>query len=382
MKLAVKFAQNTIYKANIDRLPTRHPPSLHCNVTFDSTDVVMERSAKQGIRAVAAEAGVSTASVSRALNNPDSVSAPLRARIARAVETVGYIPHAPARELSSRRSRTLGAIVPTIDNTMFARGIASLQKYLSSVGYMLFLTTSGYDLDAELEQARNLVSRGVDGLVLRGDCHHDGLRKMLADYSVPFINVGIYRPDRPYPCVGTDNEAAAHRAALHVIELGHRRIGIVSALQRNNDRASARVAGFRRAMAEHGIKMPPQWHVEVPYTLDDAREAARYLLGLKDRPTAVVCGNDVIAYGVLLEAERSGFSVPDDLSVVGFDDLDWSRHLRPSLTTIHVPTGDTWQRAGEYLVRHLAGEQTIMHHEVDYSLIVRESTASPTRSSK
>jgi LacI family transcriptional regulator len=342
----------------------------------------MERSAKQGIRAVAAKAGVSIASVSRALNNPDSVSAPLRARIARAVETVGYIPHAPARELSSRRSRTLGAIVPTIDNTMFARGIASLQKYLSSVGYMLFLTTSGYNLDAELEQARNLVSRGVDGLVLRGDCHHDGLRKMLADYSVPFINVGIYRPDRPYPCVGTDNEAAAHRAASHVIELGHRRIGIVSALQRNNDRASARIAGFRRAMAEHGIKTPPQWHVEVPYTLDDAREAARYLLGLKDRPTAVVCGNDVIAYGVLLEAERSGFSVPDDLSVVGFDDLDWSRHLRPSLTTIHVPTGDTWQRAGEYLVRHLAGEQTIMHHEVDYSLIVRESTAPPMRSSK
>jgi len=245
--------------------------------------------------------------------------------------------------------------------------------------YMLLLTTSGYDLDAELEQARNLISRGVDGLVLRGDCHHDALRKMLADNSVPFINVGIYRPDRPYPCVGTDNEAAAYRAAAHVIELGHVRIGVVSALQRNNDRASARVAGFRRAFAENDIEQRAEWHVEVPYTLDDAREAARYLLNLKDRPTAVVCGNDVIAYGVLLEAERSGFSVPRDLSVVGFDDLDWSRHLRPSLTTIHVPTGETWQRAGEYLVRRLAGEQTIMHHEVDYSLVVRESTAPPPK---
>ncbi len=97
------------------------------------------------------------------------------------MQSVGYIPHASARALSSRRTRTLGAIIPTIDNTMFARGIAALQKYLSSVGYMLLLTTSGYDLDAELEQARNLVSRGVDGLVLRGDCHHDALRKMLAD---------------------------------------------------------------------------------------------------------------------------------------------------------------------------------------------------------
>ena len=171
------------------------------------------RSSKQGIRAVAARAGVSTASVSRALNSPDSVSAELRRASTEAVQSVGYIPHASARALSSRRTRTLGAIIPTIDNTMFARGIASLQKYLSSVGYMLLLTTSGYDLDAELEQARNLISRGVDGLVLRGDCHHDALRKMLADNAVPFINVGVYRPDRPYPCVGTDNEAAAYRAA-------------------------------------------------------------------------------------------------------------------------------------------------------------------------
>ena len=330
---------------------------------------------KQGIRAVAARAGVSTASVSRALNSPDTVSPALRSRIADAVKSVGYIPHAPARALSSRRTRTLGAIVPTIDNTMFARGIAELQKYLSSVGYMLLLTTSGYDLDAELEQARNLVSRGVDGLVLRGDCHHDELLKLLTDSAIPFINVGVYRPDRPYPCVGADNEAAAYRAACHVIELGHRRIGIVSALQRNNDRASARVAGFRRALEETGIELLPQWHVEVPYTLDDAREASRYLLGLRERPTAVVCGNDVIAYGVLLEAERSGFGVPADLSVVGFDDLEWSRHLRPSLTTIQVPIGLTWQRAGEFIVRRLAGEQTIMHHEVDYSLVVRESTA-------
>jgi LacI family transcriptional regulator len=247
---------------------------------------------------------------------------------------------------------------------------------------MLFLTTSGYDLDVELQQARNLIGRGVDGLVLRGDCHHEALRKLLADNAVPFINVGIYQPDRPYPCVGTDNEGAAHRAASHVIELGHTRIGIVSALQRNNDRASARVSGFQRALAENKIKLRPEWHVEVPYTLDDAREAARYLLGLKERPTAIVCGNDVIAYGVLLEAERSGFSVPRELSVVGYDDLDWSRHLHPSLTTIQVPTATTWQRAGEYLVRHLAGEQTIMHHEIDYALIVRESTAPPMRPSK
>lgn len=177
-------------------------------------------------------------------------------------------------------------------------------------------------------------------------------------------------------------DVARARGVDDVDGVGGLPVQLVSALQRNNDRASARVAGFRRALTENGLELPSQWHVEVPYTLDDAREAARYLLGLEDRPTAVVCGNDVIAYGVLLEAERSGFSMPRDLSVVGFDDLDWSRHLRPSLTTIHVPTGETWQRAGEYLVRSLAGEQTIMHREIDFSLVVRESTAAPPKSLK
>lgn len=326
---------------------------------------------------MAEKAGVSIASVSRALNAPDMVSADLRHRIEAAVQAVGYAPDGRARALASRRSRTLGAIVPTIDNTMFARGIGALQSYLSSVGYMLILTTSGYDLDVELDQARNLLRSGVDGLVLRGDCHHPTLRGLLAETDTPFINVGVYRPDRPYPCVGADNEAAARRAGSYLVDLGHRDIAIVSALQNNNDRASARVAGFRAALSEGGLAIPDEWQVEVPYKLDDAREAARHLLGLARRPTAVLSGNDVLAYGVLLEAGRLGYRVPHDLSVVGFDDLEWSRHLSPSLTTIQVPTETTWRWAGEYLVRRLAGERQIMHHEIDYSLIVRESTAPP-----
>lgn len=98
------------------------------------------------------------------------------------------------------------------------------------------------------------------------------------------------------------------------------------------------------------------------------------MLSLEDRPTAVVCGNDVIAYGVLLEADKLGIPVPEQFSVVGFDDLEWSRHLRPSLTTIHMPTDEIWRRAGEYLVQTLAGIPAIKHHEVDFSLVVREST--------
>ena len=330
-----------------------------------------------GIREVARHAGVSTASISRALNNPESVSAELRSRIDAAIDTLGYIPDAAARALSSRRTRTIGAIVPTVDNAMFARGIEALQSYLSLQGYLLLLATSGYDPEVEFRQAQNMASRGVDGLILRGDVHTEGLRRLLATQRIPFVNVGVYHPDKPYASVGADNERAAWQACSYLIELGHREIGMVAAVSTNNDRAAARVAGVTRALTEHGLTLRPEWTIEVPYHLDDARQAARTFLTRAQRPTAVVCGNDVIAYGVLLEAERRGLQVPRDLSVMGFDDLEWSRHLRPSLSTMHLPTDEVWTRAGQYLVHHLAGLSTTLHHEVDASLVVRESTSPP-----
>lgn len=330
-----------------------------------------------GMREVARRAATSTASISRAINNPESVRPDLRARIEAAILELGYIPNAAARALSSRRTRTVGAIVPTVDNAMFARGIEALQHYLSLQGYLLLLATSGYDPEVEYAQAQNMVSRGVDGLILRGDVHTDSLRRLLATQHIPFVNVGVYHPNKSYPSVGPNNETAAYRACGHLLDLGHRRIAMVAARTSNNDRASARVAGVRRALAERGLTLPPQWLLEVPYHLDDAQQAARTLLAQSPRPSAVVCGNDVLAYGVLFEAERCGLCVPDDLSVVGFDDLDWSRHLRPSLTTMHLPTDEVWARAGEYIVRTLAGLHAAMHREVYASLVVRESTAPP-----
>ncbi|WEX09827.1 LacI family DNA-binding transcriptional regulator [Chelativorans sp. AA-79] len=343
------------------------------------TTTLLDEAKSVGIREVAKRAGVSTATVSRALNNPESVSAGLRARINTVIDEIGYIPDASARALSSRRTRTIGAIVPTIDNAMFARGLQSLQSYLATKDYLLLLSTNEYDLDIELKQARNLVSRGIDGLILRGDKRHDELRKLLLSQKIPFVNVGVYEPEKPYPSIGVDNAAAGRRITQHLIELGHRRVGIVAAMQRNNDRAQARLTGVLQVLEEHDAPPPERWMVQVNYNLDDARQAARYILAEGDRPTALVCGNDVIAYGVMLEAQKLGIPVPQQLSVVGFDDLEWSRHLQPSLTTIHMPTDEIWVRAGEYLVEHLAGAPAIMHREIDFSLVVRESTAPPPK---
>lgn len=332
-----------------------------------------------GIRVVAEKAGVSTATVSRFLNKPESVSRDLGHRIRTIIEELGYIPDASARALSSRRTRTIGAIIPTIDNAMFAQGLQSLQSYLARENYLLLLATNEYNLDIELAQARNLVSRGIDGLLLRGDAHHDGLRELLDAQQIPFVNVGVYEPQKPYPSIGVDNFGAGRCIARHLTDLGHRRIALIAAMQRNNDRAQARLQGVLSVLGEHDAVPPEHWLLQVSYKLDEARQAARTLLSVDDKPTAIVCGNDVIAYGALLEAQKLGFDVPRDLSVVGFDDLEWSRHLRPSLTTIHMPTDEIWFRAGEYLVHKLAGRPAMAHREIDFSLVVRESTAKAPR---
>ncbi len=329
------------------------------------------------IRAVAEHAGVSIATVSRAANKPELVSNGLRSRIEASIKTLGYIPDAAARALSSRKTLTIGAIIPTVDNAMFARGIDSLQRYLTGQGYLLLLATHNYDPEIEFKQAQNMVSRGIDGLILRGDVHTDGLRHLLAAQHIPFINVGVYQPSMPWPCVGVDNENVGWQACRFLISLGHTRIGMVAARNHNNDRASARVEGVRRALKEAGLTLRDSWYVEVPYRMDDARQASRALLLQSDRPTVLICGNDVIAYGVLAEAAVRGINVPQQLSVMGFDDLEWSRHQRPSLSTMHMPIDEVWTRGGEYIVNTLSGQSTILHHEVQASLVVRESTAGP-----
>jgi len=331
-----------------------------------------------GIRDVARHAGVSTASVSRALNQPQTVSTATRAKVQAAISALGYIPDAAARALASRRTRTIGAIIPTVANAMHAAGIEALQQYLSQQDYLLLLATSGYDPQAEYRQAQNMVSRGVDALVLRGNNHTAALRQLLAARRIPYVNVGVYQPDQPDPCIGVNNEDATWRATNYLLDLGHTRIGMVAALSAHNDRASARVAGVRRALAGRGLTLPEAWYAEVRYQLDDACQAARVLLAREPRPTAILGGNDVLAYGVLLQAERCGLRVPRDLSVMGFDDLEWSRHLHPGLTTMHSPADETWTRAGEYLLRHLAGHTSLPHHEIAASLVVRESTAPPS----
>ncbi len=332
------------------------------------------------VASVAAAAGVSTATVSRVLNKPDSVREPLRTRVLKAVAQSGYLPNAGARALKLQRSGTVGAIFPTVDNAIFAKAIDALQRRLADAGYQLLIATSGYDLATETRQAMNLVMRGADGLALCGVSQSPQLIRFLRKRALPTVHAMIYPPPPAFVCVGFDNARAIGQAVSYLVDLGHRRIAMLAGTTRENDRAAARVKGVRLALGRAGLDLPPQYLVERKYAFAEAREGFRLLMNATPAPTAVVCGNDVLAMAALLEAKAMNIKVPEALSIVGFDDLEMSRHIQPALTTLHVPTQEMWRTVADRLVSSIEKLPIQVATEVQVELIVRESTGPVPRS--
>ena len=328
---------------------------------------------------VAREAGVSTATVSRALNAPGKVRPELAERVHAAIRRLGYVPHGAARALASHRSQTMGAVVPTLDNAIFARGIQALQQRLSEDGYTLLLAMSEYDLAREVFQVGKLIERGIDGLMLIGEAHDPSLYALLDAKGLPYVNTWVFREASPHPCIGFRNNESAHRIASYLVDIGHRDIAMIAGISRHNDRAAERIVGVRRALTERGLHLPDDMLIERRYDVGEGRQALRQLLGRPTPPTAVICGNDVIAFGALFEARALGVQVPHDLSIVGFDDLDLASQIDPPLTTMHVPSVRMGESAAEYLLARLAGEKPSDATELEASLIIRGTTAPPRR---
>ena len=331
--------------------------------------------ARPTLEDVAGLAGVSTATVSRVLNEPERVSAETRRRVEAAVAHFDYTPHFGGRALASNRTNTVGAVIPTMENAIFARGLQALQEALDENGVTLVVATSNYDPEREAQQIRTLLGRGIDGLVLIGEARDPTLYAMLERRGVPFVLVWSWRPDCPWPCIGFDNRAAARAIAERVIQLGHRRIAMIAGVTRGNDRATARVEGVRLALAAHGLHLDESNLIESPYRLEAGAKAARQLLAGSPRPSAIVCGNDVLAAGALTAVRDLGLKSPSDVSVTGFDDIDLALVLDPSLTTVHVPHRRMGEAAARLLVRLRAEEDVTTNVVFETALVERGSLA-------
>jgi len=340
----------------------------------------MQKAATPTVEDVARAAGVSTATVSRALNKPDTVRPALRAQVLATVERLGYLANAGARAMSLRRSGTVGVIVPTIDNAIFAHGLQAFQQRMAQAGQVVLLAFSNYDAAQEEAQALALLARGVDALALTGLSQRPSLMALLSQRGMPWVHTGAFPAPAGAACVGFRNRETILRVVRYLLDLGHRRIAMLAGNAAGNDRAADRIDGVRQALRAARLTLPPHALVQAPYTLLAAREGSRALLAVQPAPTALVCGNDVLAWGAMLECQAQGIDVPGALSVVGFDDLEMSRHWQPALTTMHVPTERMWSLAADYLIDRLNGTlDHVVQMEVDVELLVRGSTSPPRR---
>ncbi|MDJ0820824.1 MAG: LacI family DNA-binding transcriptional regulator [Paracoccaceae bacterium] len=328
---------------------------------------------------VARAAGVSTATVSRCLNFPDRVSRETRDKVMAAVRTLGYSPNFGARAMAAKRTNTIGAIIPTMENAIFARGLQAFQEELRQSGYTLLVASSSYRLDTEEEQIRSLVARGAEGLLLIGHDRDAAIHHFLQTQGVPAVVAWSHDDGSALPSVGFDNRRSMRALADEVVATGHQRIAVISAATQSNDRARERVAGVRNALDAAGLDAAAMPVVETTYSIDSGARAFEELMTTDPRPTAVICGNDVLAVGAMKRARVMGLDVPGDVSITGFDDIELANVVSPALTTVHVPHRDMGRKAARMLVDMVAGNAAGDRTQLEARLCRRESLAPPAK---
>ncbi|WP_227268565.1 LacI family DNA-binding transcriptional regulator [Roseobacter weihaiensis] len=313
------------------------------------------------IVAVANAARVSISTVSRSFNHPELVKPATRKKIDRAVRKLGYIRNRAAQTMHGIRSGTIGLVVPTIDNAIFAEVIQTFSDTVGAQGFTILVASHGYDLEREYAVLRKFLEHRVDGVALIGLDHSEETYGLLQSQNIPAITIWNYDADSRLSCVGADNRRAGRMAARHLLELGHREIAVVFPPVDGNDRARARRSGALAELARACPALPEAWTTEARYSVADGKEAVIDLLNADRRPTALLCGNDVLAVGAIHAARRLGIAVPDALSIIGIGDFKGSKEMEPALTTIRLPARAIGQIAGDRLARSIIADDRSLH---------------------
>ncbi|MEM7547611.1 MAG: LacI family DNA-binding transcriptional regulator [Pseudomonadota bacterium] len=322
---------------------------------------------------VARVAGVSTATVSRCLNEQQKVSAQTRKRVMKTIDDLGYTPNFHARAMAAKRTHTIGAIIPTMENAIFARGLQAFQETLHASGYNLLVSSNAYLPELEVEQIRALVARGADGLLLIGYERGQEVYDYLERRGIPTVLAWTFRPDAVHASVGFDNCAAMRMLADRVFSMGHTRIAVISGIAEGNDRAEGRLRGIRESLSAHGYDPDTLPVIQTAYEIENGAAAFEALMQTHPKPTVIMCGNDVLAAGAISRAKKLGLNIPDDVSITGFDDIELANILQPPLTTVHVPHRQMGRIAAQELINMVEKRSTGVVRKLEVSIAMRES---------
>lgn len=327
------------------------------------------------IKHVAARAGVSFTTVSHVVNGTRPVSDQVRSKVEAAIAELGYVPSGVARSLRVRATGTLGLLLPNASNPYFAELARGIEDHAERNGYSVILCNSDDDIDKQLRYLRVLLERRIDGLIVATVASDAAFAEALANLHVPLVLVDRSLDGVDADQLRVDHEQGAYLATRHLLELGHRRIVCIGG-PASTQVAQLRAAGYQRALAEAGIEAKAV--VDCPFTSPAGHAAAQTLLSAELRPTAIFAGNDMIALGVLRAAAERGLQVPQQLSVVGFDDIEVSRYLHPALTTVGQCIGQLGEQVAARLLERIRTPGLAVSQQlIEPILVLRESSAAP-----
>lgn len=331
------------------------------------------------IQDVARAAGVSTATVSRALSNPDLLTKPTREAVFKAVRSTGYRVNRAARNLRKKSANAILVLVPNLGNPFFSKILEGISEGFSDSDFSVLITDANHLPEHDRRLTDYFLDGRIDGMIsLDGNLTTTDMTEFARENVGDRIVFACeWVQDAPMPSVRSDNYKGAQIAIQHLYELGHRRIAHVTG-PADNRLTHVRREGMLAERQRLGLPQRPDWIIRGDFSLRSGREAAQRIVAMQDRPSAVFCASDEVAFGLIAGLNAAGLRVPEDISVVGFDDIDQAEHYVPALTTIRQDRIGLGRSAARLLLEQMTNAHNAPAAEVellDVTLIARDSTA-------
>lgn len=321
-------------------------------------------------------AGVSLATVSRVMNNSGRVTEKTRLKVESAMRELGYRPNSIAQSLASNSSNSVGIIVPELHGPFFGTMLSGIEAELREAGKHVIITVGHSDKEKEVDGIEFLLTRRCDALILHVDAVPDDYLVELCKGATPVVVINRTIAEVADNCINLDNEHGGYVAAKSLLELGHRHIAYISGPRWKMD-ANERLAGHRRALDEAGVELDEQLVVEGNFHESSGGSGMRHLLKTGIPFTAVVCANDQMAAGAMEVARESGLNLPDDVSVVGFDNVLFARYVYPKLSTVDYPINDMGHMAARWVLRNVYDNKNLKIRNVFKPRMISRASVAP-----
>jgi len=322
---------------------------------------------------VCSKAGVSMATVSRVINGNSNVREKTRQKVLAAMDSLGYTPNISAQALASKRTNSVGILVSELSGPIYGPMMSGIEEELRNAGKHAFIATGHSKVNREKESIDFLIGRNCDALILHVEAVSDEYLIELSKGSTPFVLINRYVEDIAENCITLNNNHGGYLATKTLLDIGHREIAYISGPLWKTD-ASERLAGHKKALAEFGIDYEESLFYEGDYREQSGMKGLKYLLSKSQTFTGLVCANDEMASGALVQARNLKVAVPDELSIIGYDDINFAYFLHPKLTTIRYPVEAMGHMAARWVIKNVYDKKTKdIQNTFEPEVIIRNS---------